>query len=313
MNETLKRLVKSAMNIHRPDGSPNVFVFAMPRGGSTWLAELVLSQPTFKAIDEPLNLKQKRIRDRLGISSWQGLHGERAEAALQAYFGDICSGKLHFKDTNFRHNKHYRFLTRRIVFKMLHGGEDRINWFRDTFNGRVVLLLRHPIAVSLSRKELWRLDAFMTSDYKEHFTDQQLAFAEKIVRSGSHLERATLSWCFQMAVPLKHAADDWVVASYEQLVVDPAPVLRELACKLELPAPHLMEEQLHVRSKSTYKSDEKTQQMLSGAYERDYLIKKWQDKVTPEEERRVMEILGVFELDAYTAGNPLPHDKFWLK
>ncbi len=313
MQEPLKNFIKFATNLHKPDGSPNVFVFATPRGGSTWLAELILSQPTFKAIDEPLNLEYEKIRNRSGIYSWQALYDESATAALHTYFEGICSGKLHFKDTNFRHNKHYRFLTRRIVFKMLRGGGDRINWFRDTFNGRIVFLVRHPIAVSLSRKELWRLDAFMTSDYKEHFTNQQLAFAEKIVRSGSHLERATLHWCFEVAVPLKQMTDDWAVISYEQLVVDPAPVLRELARKLELPALHLMEEQLHVASNSTYKSDEKTQQMLSGAYERDYLIKKWQDKVTPEEERRVMEILACFELDTYSAGDALPNRRLWIR
>ena len=65
--EKLIRLTKSATNLHRPDGSPNVFVFARPRGGSTWLTELILSQPTFKAIDEPLNLRHKRIRDELGL------------------------------------------------------------------------------------------------------------------------------------------------------------------------------------------------------------------------------------------------------
>ncbi len=302
--ETLKRLVKSVTNVHRPNGSPNVFIFAMPRGGSTWLEELILSQPGFKAIDEPLFIAKKNVRDHLGLHTWESFYTEEATAALENYFGRICDGSLHAKDTNFLANKHYRYLTRRIVFKIIHGGEDRINWFRDTFNGRIVFLLRHPIATVVSHEHIRRLDALTTSSYKEHFTDRQLAFAEKINRSGSFLERGMLYWCLQIAVPLQQRTDDWVVTSYEQLVLEPEPILKELARKLELPALHLMEKQLYVASNSTHKSDEKTQQML--IQDRKRLVEKWRSKVTPEEEGRAMEILSVFDIDAYTAGDALP-------
>ena len=313
VKEKLVRFTKSATNLHRPDGSPNVFVFARPRGGSTWLTELILSQPTFKAIDEPLNLRHKRIRDELGLHTWESFYGEGATAALESYFGRICDGTLHVKDTNFFYNKHYRYLTRRIVFKMIHGGEDRINWFRDTFNGRIVFLLRHPMAVSVSYEEICRLESFVNSSHREHFTDQQLAFAEKVIRSGSFIERCVLSWCFEMAVPLRQITDDWVVTSYEQLVLEPAPVLKELARKLELPDTDLMNKQLHVASNSTYKSDETTRQMLGNTKARDHLVKKWRKKTTPEETRRAMAILEVFELDTYTADGELPHKRYWIK
>lgn len=308
--ETFVRFVKTATNVHKPDGSPNVFIFAMPRGGSTWLEELILSQPGFKAIDEPLNITRKNVRDHLGLHTWESFYTEEGAAALESYFGRICDGTSHFKDTNFLYNKHYRYLTRRIVFKIIHGGEDRINWFRDTFNGRVVLLLRHPIAASVSRRRNWRLDALTTGSYAQHFTDQQLALAEKINRSGSVLERDTLTWCLEMAVPLKQRTDDWVVASYEQLVLEPEPVLKELARKLELPALHLMEQQLLVASNSTHKSDEKTQLLLT--QDRERLVEKWRSKVTLEEEQRAMEMLGIFEIDAYTSGDALPHEKYWV-
>ena len=115
-----------------------------------------------------------------------------------------------------------------------------------------------------------------------------------------------------MGVPLQQMTDDWVVASYEQLVLEPEPVLEALARKLELPEPHLMHTQLRSASNSTYKSDEKTQKLLDNAQERHHLVNKWQSKVTQEEEERAMEILGVFGIDAYTVGDVLPHKRFWL-
>ena len=114
-------------------------------------------------------------------------------------------------------------------------------------------------------------------------------------------------------MPLRQATDDWVITSYEQLVLEPAPVLKELARKLELPDTDLMNKQLHVASNSTYKSDEKTRQMLGNTQEREHLVKKWRNKTTPEETRRAMAILEAFELDTYTADDELPHKRYWIE
>ena len=287
----------------------------MPRGGSTWLMELILSQPTFKAIDEPLNLEYAHIRDYSGIRSWDALYTQQPSSELQTYFERMCSGASHFKDTNFRRNKHPRYLTRRIVFKIIHGGEDKINWFRDTFNGRIVFLIRHPIAVSLSREHYPRLEAFLSSDYQRHFTQSQLQFARKIIGSGSKLERGVVSWCFQNAVPLRQRTDDWALISYEQLVLEPVPVLEEMARKLELPELQRMQAQLADASGSNYKSDRETQQLLGKGKpaNRSRLVEKWRDKVSEEEERRAMDILGVFELDTYSFGDALPNRQLWLR
>jgi hypothetical protein len=45
MIKAVKRIVKSASNVHRPDGRPNVFLYSTTRSGSTWLMELIWSQP----------------------------------------------------------------------------------------------------------------------------------------------------------------------------------------------------------------------------------------------------------------------------
>ena len=66
----------------------------------------------------------------------------------ERYFDDFVAG-LGFTNPNPLRG-HYRPITHRIVFKEIHGLADRINWFRDTFNARVVYLVRHPIAVTIS-------------------------------------------------------------------------------------------------------------------------------------------------------------------
>jgi hypothetical protein len=134
--------------------------------------------------------------------------------------------------------------------------------------------------------------------------------------SGKHdLDRGVLSWCLQNAVALQEATPDWAVVSYEQLVVDPDPVIRELTDKLALSDPERMRRRLGVPSVNVrFKSTEETRRLLSegGADKRSYLVEKWRKKVDRREEARVMKILDIFGLDVYRDGEALPDKRIWI-
>lgn len=309
-----KDAIKSLFNLHRPDGSPDIFVFTMPRSGSTWLMELIGDQPTFKTCSEPLNLRLPLVRKHLGICSWHQLHDPALEPVLEQYFRAFISGRLHFLDPIPWRNEVYRLYTRRIVFKVVHGGEERINWFRDTFRAKIVLLLRHPIAVSISREVLPRLDAYVESEYSLRFTVPQLALARKIIAEGSDLERGVLSWCFENAVPLADRSQDWAVVTYEQLVLEPRPVIDHLIDKLDLDSPERMIAGLTRASNVKRKSNATTRKLLEqpNPSSRERLVDKWRKTVSSDEEVRAMAILESFGIDAYRSGDVLPHERFWL-
>ena len=313
MSRGLKHVVKSMSNLHRADGRPNVFLFSTPRSGSTWLMELIWTQPGFKYCNQPLSLFNPLVRKHLGTDRWEALYEAEFTPTLERYFRSICEGRVRFGNPNPLRG-HYRPVTHRIVFKEIHGCADRINWFRDTFNARIGYLIRHPIAVAISSDEFPLLDAFLGTGYRDHFSREQLAFAAGIVSSGTHLERGVLSWCLQNSIPLREASADWAVVTYEQLVVDPGPVIDELALKLELPAPNRIREALTVPSVNVkIKSSEETQHLLyeTSAERRPDLVDKWRRKVDAEEAARAMQILGVFDLDVYTT-DVFPADWAWI-
>lgn len=314
IRDRLKDPVKSLFNRHRADGSPNVFVFTMPRSGSTWLMELIAGQPGFKTCSEPLNIRLPLVREHLGVTSWHELHDPALRPRLERYFQAFCDGRLHFLDPLPWRSSAYRFHTRRIVFKVIHGGEERINWFRDTFNGRIVYLLRHPIAVSLSHEVLPRLDAYVRSEYRNHFDAEQLRFAEDILASGTELERGVLAWCFENAVPLRQRTSDWAVVTYEQLVLDPRSVIDSLVQRLALVDPDRMLASVTKASAVTRKSDPATRRLLEqqDRASRRKLVDKWRDRVSPEAERHAMRILDRFGIDAYTVGEALPASSLWI-
>jgi len=318
MMESLRRLIEQHNSVHVPDPRPNVLLFSTPRSGSTWLMELILTQSGFKPCDEPFDLRQEHVNrylSQVGVSEWEHLY-DRAHAEILAdYLRGVADGRIHVTDRFFFRNR-FRILTRRVVFKILHAGEDRINRWRDTCNARVLYLIRHPLPVSLSRKSLPRLATFLGGDYGAHFDREQVRLGREIAESGTHLERSVLDWCFQNALPLRQRTSDWTVVSYEQLVLDPLPLIDRLCDALHLGQPARMQRRLGVASASSRQSDARTRDMLRdgrlGADNRTRLLEKWRAQIDEDQEGRLMEILSHFGLDAYRAGSALPHPSLWI-
>jgi len=314
MSRGLKHAVKTMSNVHRPDGRSNVFLFSTPRSGSTWLMELIWTQPAFKYCNQPLSLFNPLVRKHLGTDRWEALYEGEFTPTLERYFKEISEGRIRFANPNPLRG-HYRFVTHRIVIKEIHGCADRIDWVRDTFNARVAYLIRHPIAVAISSERFPLIGAFLGTAYRDHFSHEQLVVADRLAKSDTPLELGVLSWCLQNSVPLREASDDWALVTYEQLVVDPAPVIHDLAAKLELPAPGRMMDALTVPSVNVkIKSSEETQHLLyeTAADRRPDLVDKWRRRVDEDEEARAMDILGTFGLDVYTRGDVFPADWAWI-
>ena len=315
MTPSLRQIGKWYSNFHYPDGSPNIFLFAVPRSGSTWLMELLQSQPGFKICAEPFDLRNSQVARHLPIGDWVALYNENNLPVIEAYLEGFINGRYRFKNQSPR-RPYYRPVTRRLIFKILHAGEDRINWFRDTFNGQIIYLLRHPIPVTLSRHYLPRLQVFTQSDYHRYFTNAQLTMAAQIMETGSHLQKGVLSWCFQNSVPLRHRTDDWILLTYEQLVLNPKPIITHLTHRLQAQAPQKMWAQLDVPSGTTNQSDIATLSILNNPrtqQNKRWLVEKWREQVDQETEAEVMRLLDLFDISAYQTDSFLPNSNLWLQ
>ena len=314
LRERVGTVIKTMSNIHRPGDSPDIYLFATPRGGSTWLMELIWSQPGLKYCSEPLNIRNPRVEQCLGLHSWAQLYSAAASEHYQRYFSQIAAGQIRFLNPNpFR--RHSRLWTNRIVFKIIHAGHDRMELFEQRLGGRILYVLRHPIAVGLSREVLPMLDDFLVSELRDAFSAEQVRLAEKIIGGGSQLERGVLAWCLQNAIPLKNLRPSWLVVTYEQLIVQPEVVIEQICRRLDLPQPQRMLRALAIPSAVIGKSDAATQELLKKSARgtgRERLIEKWRDRVSDREEAELMDILSVFGLDIYRQGSHLPDERFFL-
>ena len=73
---------------------------------------------------------------------------------------------------------------------------------------------------------------------------------------------------------------------------------------------------LYQASNSTGKSSGESQDVLRDPKrlkeQRNWLIEKWKNKVSAEQESRVFEILDCFQIDAYARGRSLPTSRYLL-
>lgn len=282
-------------------------LFASPRGGSTWVTELVASQPGFWPISEPLNLRSSWVRENLGLSSFSELYDDKNTIRILEYYGRLLGGGL--TDLKLRPGlKFYRPSTNRIVVKENQGCLDRMRWFEDTFGVLVIHLIRHPIPVALSREVFPLLDSFKDCALRKRFSADELSLADRLIDSGSHLERGVLTWCLHHAPALREERASWLRVYYEQTVLQPDTVIEQLADRLLLPDRERMKRQIVEPSQVMRKSDSETQELLTGQDNRDYLVHKWKSRVSQSDLQKVDVILKTFDISIYSAFSPIPSD-----
>lgn len=310
------RSLKGLTNIHRPGDKPDILIMSTPRSGSTLLLEMFMSQPGMKCCDEPLDLRRSFVPAASQFSEWHDLlpHPER-EQKLHNYFTRIRQNRIPFLNVN-PANKNWRPFSDRIVFKILHGGEDLFEWFVKSLNVKIVYLLRHPIAVSLSREEFPRLQSLSQHQQRRSaLSIVQKKMADKIADSGSKLERGVLCWCLTNMLALQdRKIPGCLTVTYEELVLNPQPCIDHLALHFDLDAPERMWDVVGSPSGTVRKSDGETQAYFKNAScsNKAWLVEKWKKRVSKDELNRAITILDAFEIDVYPKCQPLPHAKYLL-
>lgn len=178
-----------------------------------------------------------------------------------------------------------------------------------------MILVKHPVPVTLSREELPRLEAFQRSDFRKHFNQQQLLLEAAITQNGTEFEKGIVSWCFQNRLLLNSGQGNLIV-TYEEMVTNRDCVIDKIAGFLKLPDSYLMKEYSKKASGSTEKSTKKNQRLLKkveeGEAESRQLIEKWKLQTTPEMIEQAQLIMDVFEIDIYRASEFMPAERFLL-
>lgn len=307
----LKWQIKRFSNIHIQGQQPNIFMFSTARSGSTWIKEVLATQPYIKFIDEPFNMNHFAATYWPLPPSWEFLvpHPGR-EVAIERYIEDLTHNRIGVGSPA-PFDRFHRILSRRLVFKILRC-KDLMNWFEEKFGAKIVYLIRHPLATSVSRDQYELAALYLANDLycDRYMTSEQRQIGRAILENGSELEKKVLDWCCQNLPPLKFLdRSEWLCLHYEDLVAEPDTVLRHMAQELELPRLDKMLRRVGVASATITKSDSETKRYFAQSFsgeDHTYLLRKWRDKVPSEEEKRAFEILYRFGIETYAFGEDMP-------
>lgn len=315
LRSRLSRLVAPFGNLHRQGDLPDIFIFSVPRTGSTFLMEVLAAQPGMKAINEPFNLNYPHSRRELGVNNWpDAVMLPNRREIYRRYVDRLRHARIKDFKSPFW-TKNGRFYTTRNTFKILHAGEDMIPWFEEQFGGMILLLIRHPIPTVLSHAKHPRVDYFLQQpEMRAQFAPQHIAFAERILASDNQYDRGVLDWCLQYYPAFAKGVDPrWTVISYEDLSVESEGAVSYLEQRLKLFPTRNLNKLIGTPSGSTVQSNPDTVAFFNSgevANERNFLIEKWRRALAPGVEERTFEILQGMGLDIYSYGSLFPAEKY---
>lgn len=284
-------------------------LFCHPRGGSTWLTELLLQLPDSVLIDEPLwrgpetipfappqpqHYKVPAIAD-LDFFHYQYIPDDAEWPAAKEALGNILRGAvpslgLYDEQPMNRLKNSGLYITKFCYAHLL------MPWLMHQFDVRAILFTRHPCSVIASQLQhpSWQ--------YLRAETPKKIAkipwaefYADTLRKAGkidSPVKYLAIIWALAFRATAMHPANNqqWLTMAYEGLVANPAFELNRLQNKLSINiSPR--EEELARPSNSTIASslNRSTTDRLTG----------WRHYLDKKQIRTIFEVLDKFEIDLY--------------
>ncbi len=230
-----------------------VLVAGVGRSGTTWLADLVNYDNAYRVMFEPLHAWKIEAAQVL-TANWYLPRGASAPTRVAQYVDAVIHGRVRHRWVD-RDNR--RVFARRRLIKAIRANL-MLGWLRETYPElRIVLLIRHPLAVYDSRSRLsegweWRPDLAELVQQDALIRDHLSPFTDVIDSVRDDFEETIVSWCIGHYVPFRQLeAGEVLIVFYERLVTDPEPELRRLFQYLGKPWDERCLVRCHVPSRTT--------------------------------------------------------------
>ncbi|MCF6367009.1 MAG: sulfotransferase [Bacteroidales bacterium] len=281
-----------------------ISVFSSPRGGSTWLTDILNKENKAIIVWEPLfKYKQRDFSfinpfaypelENVGFD-WNQYIPENAKwKDAQLFFNKLFSQKIIniklFRFNNFKAIKNYDLYIYKFCF-----GNLMLPWLVNNFEINSILLVRHPCAVVASqlkrgfsfKKEF--IPRLFEGKHKEIYIKYREQF-EKITTKEEYLSAI---WAITNLYPIKHKYNNkkWLTISYESLLLYPQKELTRLS---EWIGTDIIKNYSYI-FKPSFTTDEKSN------FSKEKQISKWKDYLSQEQVYLILRTIENFNVDFYT-------------
>jgi len=284
------------------NSSASVLLAGSGRGGTTWLAEAINFDNSYRLMFEPFN--SSRVPECRSFNSCQYLRAQTTDPAFLSPAAEIFSGRLRnaWVDAYNRKLRVKRRLVKDIRVNLL------LAWIRAQFPEiPIILLLRHPCAVAYSRSRLgWNSDLESTFLAQPTLLEDFLQpFQSAMKHARSEFERHVYWWCIETYVPLmQFKPGEILVVTYEDCVVSPKRAIERIFDYLDRPFNDKVLDVVRRPSSQTRWNwrSRNASAIVSG----EGIVDAWQRSVSRRDSERAIDILKQFGLDTIYSTDPVP-------
>ncbi len=213
--------------------SKHVLLFSDPRGGSTWLAEVLCRATQKPMIFEPLHLKNVSKVKEIGFGWRQYIPEDANWPEAKNYFQNLFSGKIMNWWLAQMSPRNALVNSDSAVIKFCRGSMLLPYLVKNfKFDLLPVYMVRHPFGVVASQLKhgSWSHTDEKFSLPQTHYNEVFKIHQEYLESLTSKAELLTAYWCITNSVVLKHPENNrkWITIYYEHLVTSPEKVLEEI-------------------------------------------------------------------------------------
>lgn len=278
-------------------------IFADPRGGSTWITEIISSFRKTAILCEPLHLRAAPLFRELGFSWQQFIPEEAIWNEAKEAFEYVLRGRAVNSYFAGYHSSFYSFLTADKMIVKFCRASAMLPWLTRNFRFKYapVYLVRHPFAVVASQLKHPSWDHEFSGYHipKCRFNDFELRHAEFLLGLRSWEEAQVAKWCLHNLIPLGHTRNnkDWITVYYEDLLADPHAQISRIFDRWQLPMPDNILRKVGKPSATTLEATFK-----QGV---EHHLAKWKCSFDQNQLKKMMAVLDYFEVEHYN-GDILP-------
>ena len=272
-----------------------VFLAGSGRSGTTWLSEIINYRNEYRYIFEPF------YPDKVGLCKnfrrKQYLRPEDRREEFLEPARKILSGDVRNVWTD-RFNR--KLISRQRLIKDIRANL-LLGWLHSNFpHMPLVLMLRHPCAVTVSRLELGWQDILDETLEQRELVEDYLSPLEKEIRGAqTPFERSIFLWCIENYVPLRQLErGGFHLVFYEDLCTEPEREIRRLYSFLGKTPDEAVYRSV---GRPSPLSRSESAVVLGG-----HPVDSWTRSVDVAHVERTVEILALFGLDRIYGEGPMP-------
>jgi hypothetical protein len=315
MSATVKKYKKRAnklrwniiKRVKRFDPEKSILLCCNPRGGSTWLLDLIRLIPNSAAIWEPLHPSPEKgaaLFRELGFCLHQHIPEDAVWKEARDAFTSLFGGELMTSFMGSATSMYEYFTADKAIIKFCRANA-LLPWLTKNFSFTYcpIYLVRHPFAVVSSQLKhgAWnhKLSGFHFDQcpYNREYYSQ---YADYLAEARSKEEILFSRWCLSNVIPLKvpPSKQRWITVYYENLLTNPEIEIDRIFSAWGIQPPSQILNQVSTPSSTTHQA--------SFMVSKHKQLGKWKEFFNEKQKQDMDAILEYFGITQYSSKSIFP-------